>query len=90
LTPRDNKHSEDRPQPLILVDAHRSSQSSRYSIGNIGELSGYLAMWESLKSGVTRGLLAITLVEHDELTTDANFPYLPTGNDGRAREGRAK
>lgn len=59
-------------------------------IGNIGELSGYLSMWESLKSSVARGLLAITVVEHDALTTDPNFPYLPMGNDGRAREGRVK
>lgn len=58
-------------------------------IGNIGELSGYLAMWENLKAGVSKGLLAITVVEHDELTSDEH-PYLPTGNDGRAREGRAK
>jgi len=59
-------------------------------IGNIGELSGYLSMWESIKTSVPRGLLAITVVEHDELTDDENFPYLPMGNDGRAREGRSK
>lgn len=59
-------------------------------IGNIGELSGYLAMWESLKSSVSRGLLAITVVEHDQLTRDPSFPYLGTGNDGRAREGQSK
>lgn len=59
-------------------------------IGNIGELSGYLAMWERLKSSVTRGLLAVTVVEHDMLTTDPRFPYLPRGNDGRASEGRSK
>lgn len=58
-------------------------------IGNIGELSGYLAMWEGLKSSVSRGLLAVTVVEQDALTDDA-VPYLPVGNDGRAREGRAK
>jgi hypothetical protein len=52
--------------------------------------SGYLSLWESLKSSVTRGLLAVTVVEHDGLTTDATFPYLPMGNDGRAREGRSR
>lgn len=56
-------------------------------IGNIGELSGYLAMWEGLKASVERGLLAVTVVEHDFLT-DGDFPYLPRGNDGRAEEGR--
>jgi len=59
-------------------------------IGNIGELSGYLGMWESLKFGVEKGLLAISVVEHDFLTTDPSFPYLPTGNDGRARQGRER
>lgn len=59
-------------------------------IGNIGELSGYLAMWEGLKAVVTRGLLAITVVEHDALTRDAALPYLTVGGDGRAREGRSK
>lgn len=59
-------------------------------IGNIGELSGYLPMWKSLGAGVRRGLLAISVVEHDALTDDFAFPYLTVGSDGRAREGRAK
>jgi hypothetical protein len=58
--------------------------------GNIGELSGYLSMWKGIEPSVARGLLAITVVEHDELTDDENYPYLPVGNDGRAKEGRAK
>jgi hypothetical protein len=59
-------------------------------VGNIGELSGYLAMWEALKAGVKRGLLAITVVAQDAFTDNHRFPYLPVGNDGRARQGRAK
>jgi hypothetical protein len=59
-------------------------------IGNIGELSGYLSMWEGLKSVVARGLLAITVVEHDFLTTDRAVPYLPVGSDGRAKKARVK
>lgn len=59
-------------------------------VGNIGELSGYLAMWESMKSSVECGLLAITVVEHDQLTRDPSFQYLGKGNDGRANEGRSK
>lgn len=58
--------------------------------GNIGELSGYLSLWEGTKSTVERGLLAISVVEHDELTDDENFPYLTVGNDGRAKEGKSK
>jgi hypothetical protein len=59
-------------------------------IGNIGELSGYLSMWKDLEDRVERGLLAISIVEHDSLTNDPAFPYLPAGKDGRAREGGAK
>lgn len=59
-------------------------------IGNISELSGYLEMWESLKATVERGLLAITVVEHDAVSDDPDLPYLPTANDGRAEEGRAR
>lgn len=59
-------------------------------IGNIGELSGYLSMWEGLKSVVERGLLAITVVEHDELSSDPALPYLTVGSDGRAKQGKAK
>jgi len=57
-------------------------------IGNIGELSPYLALWSGLASTVDRGLLAISIVEQDLLTDDAMFPYLPSGNDGRAAQGR--
>jgi hypothetical protein len=59
-------------------------------IGNIGELSPYLGMWKSMGETVERGLLAIAVVEHDELTDDQNFPYLKVGKDGRAVEGKRK
>ncbi len=74
---------------LILPSRHLYEHLTD-RIGNIGELSGYLSMWESLKFGVTKGLLAITVVEHDHLTDDPSFPYLAVGNDGRSAEGRAK
>ena len=59
-------------------------------IGNISEVSGYLEMWESLRSTVKCGLLAVTVVEQDALTDDPDIPYLPTANDGRAQQGRAR
>lgn len=59
-------------------------------IGNIGELSPYLSMWESLRATVKQGVLAITVVEQDFLTDLESHPYFPRGNDGRAREGRQK
>lgn len=59
-------------------------------IGNIGELSPYLAMWSGLASTVERGLLALAVVEHDELTDDEAIPYLKAGKDGRSKEGKRK
>ena len=56
-------------------------------IGNIGELSPYLGMWKSMGASVERGMLAIAVVEHDELTDDSEVPYLKAGKDGRAVEG---
>lgn len=75
---------------VLIVPSRQLYEHLTDRIGNIGELSGYLAMWEGLKESVERGLLAITVVEHDELTDDSSYPYLPAGNDGRAREGKAK
>jgi len=42
-------------------------------IGNISELSGYLGMWAGLGASIERGLLAITVVEHDELTVPSRM-----------------
>lgn len=58
-------------------------------IGNIGELSGYLSMWKDLEARVERGLLVITVVEHDHLINDIDFPYLPVGIDGNSRLKRS-
>lgn len=59
-------------------------------IGNIGELSGYLAMWQTLGAGIKRGLLAITIVEHDELTDAEDHPYLSVGLDGQSRQRKIR
>lgn len=75
---------------VLIVPSRLLYEHLTDRIGNITELSGYLSMWESLKTSVERGLLAITVVEHDELTDDPNHAYLPMGNDGRAREGKAR
>lgn len=75
---------------VLIVPSRNLYEHMTDRIGNIGELSGYLSMWEGLKTTVTRGVLAITVVEHDQLTDDVNFPFLPTGNDGRAQQGRAR
>lgn len=59
-------------------------------IGNISELGPYLSMWCDQAPTVSEGLLAITVVEHDELTDDHEHPYLKSGLDGRAKQGRTK
>jgi hypothetical protein len=57
-------------------------------IGNFSELTPYLSFWQDVGSLIERGLLAIVVVEHDELRELGD--YLPVGNDGRAAEGRKK
>lgn len=59
-------------------------------VGNINELSPYLSFWNRMSHIVPHGLLAITVVEHDALTTDPSHPYLKVGMDGRAREAQEK
>lgn len=56
-------------------------------IGNVNELSPYLRFWNQCQSQVYRGLLAITVVEHDRQTDNPNHPLLPRGNDGNAARG---
>jgi len=75
---------------ILVVPSRNLYEHLTDRIGNIGELSGYLSMWKDLEARVERGLLAISVVEHDSLTDDQAFPYLPAGKDGRAREGGAK
>lgn len=75
---------------VLIVPSRDLYEHLTDRIGNISELSGYLSMWEGLKSTVTRGVLAITVVSHDELTDATDIPYLKVGNDGRAAEGRGE
>lgn len=75
---------------VLIVPSRDLYEHLTDRIGNISELSGYLSMWKDLEARVDRGLLAITVVEHDHITDDLKFRYLPVGEDGRAREGRSK
>jgi Restriction endonuclease BamHI len=75
---------------ILVVPSRNLYEHLTDRIGNIGELSGYLSIWKDLEARVERGLLVISIVEHDLLTDDPAFPYLPAGKDGRAREGGAK
>jgi Restriction endonuclease BamHI len=75
---------------VLIVPSRACYEHLTDRIGNIGELSGYLELWESARATVDRGLLAISIVEQDALTDDAAIPYLPMGSDGRAAQGRTR
>jgi hypothetical protein len=75
---------------VLIVPSRDLYEHLTDRIGNISELSGYLSMWKQLGGSVGKGLLAISVVEHDELTDEPSHPFLPAGQDGRAREGRSK
>ncbi len=75
---------------VLIVPSRACYEQLTDRIGNIGELSGYLELWEAAKAAVKRGLLAISVVEHDEITDDQSVPYLTVGNDGRAKKAKAK
>jgi hypothetical protein len=59
-------------------------------IGNWEELSPYLSLWHNVGNSVQRGLLAVTVVEHDELTDNPAVPFILQGTDGRSSEGASK
>ena len=71
---------------VLIVPSRDLYEHLTDRIGNIGELSGYLSMWEGLTASVSRGLLAITVVEHDRLSDDPALPFLSVGVDGRSRQ----
>ncbi|RQT65313.1 hypothetical protein [Burkholderia cepacia] len=75
---------------VLIVPSRALYEHLTDRIGNIGELSGYLTMWKDLEPRVQRGALIISVVEHDALTNDDEHPYLGSGNDGRAVQGRAR
>lgn len=71
--------------PSRLLYSHLTDR-----IGNWMELSPYLPLWHRIGQGMERGLLAVTVVEHDELTNDPAIPFIEQGSDGRSAEGAAK
>lgn len=75
---------------VMIVPSRDMYQHLTDRIGNIGELSPYLPMWSGLSSTVDRGLLAVTVVEHDELSDDEALPYLGRGEDGNAVKWKRK
>lgn len=77
---------------VLIVPSRAFYNELTDRIGNWQELCPYLAFWRKIgELGVKRGMLVVTIVEHDELVTDdPKFPFIGVGKDGRAEEGRTK
>lgn len=75
---------------IIILPSRQLYPHLTDRIGNWEELSSYMTLWHSIGSGVQRGLLAVTVVEHDELTDDPSIPFIAQGSGGRSAEGAAK
>jgi hypothetical protein len=61
-------------------------------IGNWREICPYLTLLQVSGDSpmMAKGLLVVTVVEHDEIVRDDSIPYIKQGPDGRSAEGRAK
>lgn len=70
---------------VLIVPSRKLYAHITDRIGNIYELTPYLPFWQDIgNSMVSKGLLAVSVVEHDHLTTDSTFPYLKVGKDGNS------
>jgi hypothetical protein len=75
---------------VVILPSQRLYRHLTDRIGNWEELSPYLPLWHHVGQSVKRGLLALTVVEHDELTDDSAVPFISQGSDGRSAEGASK
>jgi hypothetical protein len=75
---------------VVILPSQQLYRHLTDRIGNWEELSPYLALWHHVGRSVKRGLLAVTVVEHDELTNDPLVPFISQGKDGRSAEGASK
>ena len=75
---------------VVILPSQQLYRNLTDRIGNWEELSPYLALWHHVGHSVKRGLLAVTVVEHDEVTDDPAVPFISQGADGRSAEGASK
>jgi len=66
---------------VLIVSSRNLYAHLTDRIGNIAELNPYLSLWRMVGEKITKGALVISVIEHDALTTNPQFPYL---NDGDA------
>lgn len=71
---------------VLIVPSRALYKHLTDRVGNIHELTPYLSFWKSYAHLVQKGLLAISVVEHDDLTDDPKIPYLKLGKDGNAKK----
>jgi hypothetical protein len=75
---------------VLIVPSRDMYEHLTDRVGNWNELAPYLPYWNRVGLGlVTKGLLAVTVVEHDHLTVDPSVDYLSTKDDGNAARGAA-
>lgn len=69
---------------VLIVPSRNFYQHLADRSRNWQELGAYLAFWKTVgELRVKRGMLTISIVEHDELVTDdSGFPFIPMGLDG--------
>ncbi|MDB6125491.1 MAG: hypothetical protein JWQ71_4484 [Pedosphaera sp.] len=75
---------------VLVVPSRKFYPHLTDRIGNWMELSPYLHFWKKVGGFVSKGILAVTVVEQDELTDNPKVPYIRQGTAGRSAEGSAK
>ena len=75
---------------MLILPSRRLYPHLTDRIGNWQELCPYLPLWHRIGQSVKRGLLAVAVVEHDDLTDDPAVPFIAQGSDGRSAEGASK
>lgn len=75
---------------VLIVPSRATYPHLTDRIGNWNELRPYIAFWQTYGNSLQRGLLAMTVWEHDEIVDDESVPFIKVGADGRSAEGLAK
>lgn len=77
---------------VLIVPSRALYPNLTDRIGNWREICPYLALLQVAGNSpmMAKGLLVVTVVEHDEIVRDDSIPYIKQGIDGRSAEGRAK
>ena len=65
---------------ILILPSRNMYQYLTDRIGNFAEIEPYFNIWKNLK--ITKGLLAVIEIEHDDLSEDV--PPIRKGTDGRA------